>query len=244
MTKIFLFDVDGTLTPAREHMQDDFAAFFREFVASENVYLVSGSDYPKIQEQVPQDILDLCVGVFGCSGAEYHEKDQIIYQRTHEFPDHLLSVISDFVTQSPYEFRYGNHVELRPGMLNISIVGRDATQEQRKHYHHWDEEHHERSRFAANFNQIFDGYEATCGGEISIDIVPAGWNKSVVKREILDRTPGAELIFFGDKMGPQGNDRPLALALDTPCGKHRAVEVMDYRETWKHLAQFINTAGG
>ena len=56
-SKIYLFDVDGTLTPPRQKMTEDFYQFFDRWVCDKVVYLVSGSDYKKIQEQVPENIL-------------------------------------------------------------------------------------------------------------------------------------------------------------------------------------------
>ena len=206
------------------------------------VFLVSGSDYSKIQEQVPQHILENCEGIYGCSGAEYCENDIIVYRKKHLFPDDLLIRVKTYIKESPYEFRHGNHIEHRPGMLNVSVVGRDATKRQRQHYHAWDLAHNERSSFAEQLNREFPNYETTCGGEISIDIVPSGWNKSVVKQEVLEKFPGSELIFFGDKMGAQGNDRPLAEALQHPDEPHRAVAVQDFEDTWKQLLD-VSSAG-
>jgi len=242
MTRIFLFDVDGTLTPPRQPMNSHFAEYFDEFSRSENVFLISGSDYAKIKEQVPINILLNCQGVFGCSGAEYVENDVAIYRKEHEFPEALLEQVSAFIDDSPYSKRCGNHVEHRPGMLNVSVIGRDATLDQRKHYHEWDMLHDERYRFANKLVETFAGYEASCGGEISIDIgidiVPTGWNKSVVKHEVLEKFPDSSLIFFGDRMGAQGNDKPLADVLNTPSGKHSAISVDNYKDTWIHLRHF------
>ncbi|MEM9331272.1 MAG: HAD-IIB family hydrolase [Pseudomonadota bacterium] len=235
MDCVFLFDVDGTLTPPRQPMKTMFADYFRGFVKREPVFLISGSDYSKIKEQVPLDILNDCHGVFGCSGAEYFEMDELVYRREHQFSTELVERVERFIEESPYEYRFGNHIEHRPGMLNVSVVGRNATLNQRRHYHEWDLAHGERSVFANRLVELFDEYEASCGGEISIDIVPNGWTKSVVKSEVIEKHPGAQLIFFGDRMGEQGNDRPLADVLNTPSGRHKAIEVKDYKDTWVHL---------
>ena len=51
--KCFLFDIDGTLTEPRQLMDSEFANWFKDWVSEHDVYLVSGSDLPKIQEQIP-----------------------------------------------------------------------------------------------------------------------------------------------------------------------------------------------
>ena len=43
----FIFDVDGTITPSRCEIDNDFAVFFSDFCANNNVYLVTGSDREK-----------------------------------------------------------------------------------------------------------------------------------------------------------------------------------------------------
>jgi len=59
-----------------------------------------------------------------------------------------------------------------------------------------------------------------------------------VKHEVLEKFPDSSLIFFGDRMGAQGNDKPLADVLNTPSGKHSAISVDNYKDTWIHLRHF------
>lgn len=240
MNRIYLFDVDGTLTPPRMPMNEKFAEFFHNFTDPHKVVLVSGSDYKKIQEQVPQDILNRCDGVYGCSGAEYFEKDILIYRKEHKFPKELMELCEAYIKKSKYDLRCGTHIEERPGMLNISTVGRDATPEQRKSYHIWDKTNKERIAFVDLINESSLPYEASAGGEISIDLVPAGWNKSVVKDEVLNKNPDASLVFFGDRIITNGNDLPLAEALSQPKGKHASKPVESYHDTWKLLEADIS----
>jgi phosphomannomutase len=235
---VLLFDVDGTLTLPRQPISPEFAPFFDAFCRQNPVFLISGSDISKIREQIPEATINACAGVFGASGAEYYEKSLQVYSKQHTFPDELVQLCSDFVDQSPYPFRAGNHLEYRPGMLNISVVGRNATVAQRSAYHVWDQTTNERRIFADKLNALDLGYEVSCGGEISLDIVPAGWNKSVAKREVLGRFPAARLVFFGDGIREGGNDLPLAEALDDGSGLHKSFKVDNFQDTWKMLLHF------
>ena len=72
LENVFLFDVYGTLTPARQKMTDEFYLLFKQWIEDKVVYLISGSDYKKLQEQVPEDILNSVAGVFGCMGNTLH----------------------------------------------------------------------------------------------------------------------------------------------------------------------------
>ncbi len=68
MNKVFIFDVDGTLTPSRIKMVDDFKEFFIKWSRNNSYWLVSGSDIEKMDEQVPEDIMMDAEGLFCCGG--------------------------------------------------------------------------------------------------------------------------------------------------------------------------------
>ena len=234
MEKIFAFDVDGTLTAPRQMIDPAFNEFFLEFAQRHLVYLVTGSDRAKIAEQLPEETLNACYGLFACSAAELWAGRRLIYRKEHEFPEALVRAAEHLIDTSAYTNRYGNHIEHRPGMLNISTVGRNANNDQRKDYHKWDIQNHEREEFMQALQLQFPQYEFSAGGEISIDIVPFGWTKAVAKTEIEQRHFGCSITFFGDRMGVGGNDKPLADVLKgSPL--HKAIAVDSFTDVWTCL---------
>ena len=119
-------------------------------------------------------------------------------------------------------------------MLNITTVGRQASNEQRARYNKWDQKNREREEFMRVLRMQYPQYEFSAGGEISIDIVPHGWTKAVAKTEIERRHLGCSITFVGDRMGEGGNDKPLAdVLIDNP--RHRAIAVESYLDTWNIL---------
>ena len=60
---IFIFDVDGTLTPSRQTIDSDFASFFKKFCRENSVYLITGSDRNKTIEQVGREIYNLAKSI-------------------------------------------------------------------------------------------------------------------------------------------------------------------------------------
>ena len=52
MNKVYIFDVDGTLTPSRIKMNKEFKEFFLEWSKGKKYYLVSGSNIENMDEQV------------------------------------------------------------------------------------------------------------------------------------------------------------------------------------------------
>ena len=60
MKQYFIFDVDGTLTLSRKHIDHKFYTFFLDFCRNNLVYLVTGSDKPKTMEQLTPEIYNSC----------------------------------------------------------------------------------------------------------------------------------------------------------------------------------------
>ena len=60
----FIFDVDGTLTPSRSRIDSVFENYFLDFVKSNDVYLVTGSDYGKTVEQLGKNIVERVEAVY------------------------------------------------------------------------------------------------------------------------------------------------------------------------------------
>ena len=239
LNNVYIFDVDGTLTPARERMTKEFQDYFMEWSKRNIFYLVTGSDLDKMVEQVPKDILENAIGLFSCSGNTYHVDGMEVYNRKFNKPETLMPFLNMVLAHSKYPHRYGNHIEDRGSMVNFSIVGRDCTMEQRKEFFEWDNKHNERERIANILKQKMTGIDATIGGQISIDIYDKGSDKSqvlsVIQEELGDTAVG-DYIFFGDRTMEGGNDYPLAELLshkDRPYGY--AYQVDD----WKHTKRML-----
>lgn len=241
MQIIYIFDVDGTLTKPRQRMTPEFSDFFEQFCKVNPVYLISGSDLTKLQEQIPSTIFAQVRGTFTCSAAEFWINGEAIYEMRHMFPPSLIEALEVFVDMSSYSKRLGNHIEFRTGMLNVSTVGRNARKADRHAYFEWDKVNQERKAFIEKFQHAFAGYEASAGGEISIDITPRGWNKSRALNVIKRNFPNNPITFYGDRMELNGNDTPLAEALRQDSLLHQVEAVSGFEDTWNHLKTDIET---
>ena len=220
MDKIYIFDVDGTLTPSRQRMTEEFAIFFDEWTNKNTYYLVTGSNLEKTIEQVPLAYMDRAHGIFTCCGNEYWQKDpavhpmhsDLIYENKFKPPNNLLTYLGEQIRMSDYPVKAGNHIEDRGSLLNFSIVGRNCSQIQRNDYYEYDTQMDERKAIADYIKENWSDLDAVLGGQISIDIYPKGNDKSqildIIEQEILIQP--SEYIFIGDRTGKGGNDYPLA----------------------------------
>jgi phosphomannomutase len=225
----FIFDVDGTITPSRCEIDNDFAVFFLDFCANNDVYLVTGSDKEKTLEQVGEEIYSLCKRVYNCSGSDVWEGEKNVKRNKWVVSSIQRAFLVGRLGRSKFPLRTGKHIEERPGMVNFSIVGRNATSSERKLYVEWDTKENERIQIASAFNNKFPNLLATVGGETGIDIAPKGADKS----QIIDDFKGNTTHFFGDMMEVGGNDYSLAQVVS------KCYPVEDWKQTKKYLKELI-----
>ena len=233
--KHFIFDVDGTLTPSRGRMDKDFENWFEHFATHNAVYLVTGSDREKTLEQVGSTVYNLAVRVYNCSGNDVYEQDRNVYTSEFEIPMDLRNMLEYLVKESKFHRKTGNHIEERPGLVNISIVGRNANMEDRFLYKQWDEHKSERKNIADTLSTQWDDLKFQIAGETGLDIMPRGADKSQILKDF--DTVKDHIYFFGDKMEWGGNDYEISFALAT--SGQRVHQVKDWEDTWKMLKQLV-----
>ena len=257
MNRVYIFDVDGTLTPSRRPMTPEFDDFFFKWANKNIFYLVSGSDLEKIKEQVPEYILELAEGIFTCGGNKFYTESltkqwprdwRLQYENKFKPSDDLLKYLEDTLDDSDYPVKAGQHIEDRGSMLNFSMVGRRCTLQERKDYFEYDKLTGEREKIADYINNNFDGINAVIGGQISIDIAPVGNDKSQVIEKIMNRnivTSKDNYVFIGDRTMEGGNDYPLAKVMSEMdnCEVYQAGEPSaedGYKTTQKILEKLID----
>ncbi len=101
----------------------------------------------------------------------------------------------------------GTFIEFRNGMLNVSPIGRNCSQEERDAFEEYDKEHGVRAAMVNALEARFSGFglKFSIGGQISFDVFPIGWDKTYCLR-YLEAEQYEEVHFFGDKTFPGGND--------------------------------------
>ena len=237
MNQLFVFDVDGTLTPSRGRINEEFRLWFCDFADYYECVLVTGSDQKKTIEQLGEYCYNQFDLQFQCSGNQVFDGlDDLLFEESWHLGTKEREFLLSELENSNFPLRTGNHIEERPGMVNFSIVGRNATSDDRKLYVEWDKKYNERDLIAHNFNLMFPELEANVGGETGLDISPKGKDKS----QILDHLGKSydTIHFFGDACQEGGNDYPLAKVI-TEKNLGIAYNVKDYNETWDILRSFM-----
>jgi phosphomannomutase len=228
---IYMFDIDGTLTEPRQKIHPEFAKFFRDFCNKYRVYLVTGSDLPKVYEQLDSDIIERYVrGVFSDMGNTLTRGQTTIYKNVFMPPDSLQRDLENTIQQYSL-LKTGNHIEHRNGMINFSLIGRNATKEQRDQYAKDEEAQRIRKNVVEYLSNIYksQGLEFVVGGQISVDIHPKGCDKRQAVRWVRENHYTTEIAFLGDKTFKGGNDHTAALEVEAHGGI--VYQVDDWKET-------------
>jgi phosphomannomutase len=107
----------------------------------------------------------------------------------------------------------GNFIDLRNGIVYISLIGMAATLNERKYYLDKDKENHYRKNLLnilkeeATKLDILSELIICYGGEVGIAIYPIEYDKTQVLDHLLPIYD--EIHFFGDKYEEDGNDHNL-----------------------------------
>jgi len=228
---IYLFDMDGTLTPSRLPMTDDFAKSFLEFVGNHIVYIVSGSDIKKVKEQMPMDVFCKVEGIFASMGNEFYKNGKEVFKRDFIDDTSLISRLENYRKNTKYPYQlYSNYIEMRYGAINFSALGRNCPHNERLKYNEWDSIANERKQIVSELSKSYPKYDFSIGGNIGVDIVPNGRGKEQVADLLRKDYPDTKIIFIGDRMKPGGNDYSLSMRLKE-LGNSDVFQVENYKNT-------------
>jgi len=221
MPKIVLFDVDGTLTEPRKKAGQEMLDFLQELRKVLPVGIVGGSDFKKIKEQLGEDADVAYDYLFSENGLVAHKAGKLIATQslTKHLGDEKIKEFINFTLRELAEIdipvKRGTFIEFRNGMLNVSPVGRNCSQEERDAFEQYDKEHGVRKALVAKLKAKFAPFELTysIGGQISFDIFPKGWDKTFCLQFV--EKDFDEIHFFGDKTYEGGNDFEIFMSEKT-----------------------------
>jgi len=207
-----LFDVDGTLTVPRKEATAEMKEFMRSLRGEVACGIVGGSDLVKIKEQVGADVVDSFDYVFAENGlVAYKDGTELAVQsfKAHmgeEKLQKLINWILRYIADLKIPVKRGTFVEFRNGMMNVSPIGRNCSQEERDEFEKYDEGAGVRKTMVQKIKKEFKDFNLTysIGGQISFDVFPTGWDKTYCLQFV--EKDFKTIHFFGDKTYEGGND--------------------------------------
>lgn len=208
--RVYIFDVDNTLTPPTKRMSRKFLMRFINWAKNKNIYIVCGGSQKKVKTQLPKSFIKTLKGMFFCMGNELVVGGELKYQNKFAPSKSLIAFLENALSKNIYQHTLGGNIEYRTGFLNFSFLGETDDPKLRKKYFYWDKKKRQRAAFVKKLERKFPQIQCRLGGEKSIDIMPTNKDKSQALVYIRDKHRGASLHFVGDKCFKGGNDFDIA----------------------------------
>ncbi|KAK1250371.1 hypothetical protein MKX08_010374 [Trichoderma sp. CBMAI-0020] len=221
---ICLFDVDGTLTPARLDASPEILDLLQALRKKCSIGFVGGSDLIKQEEQLGKPagvpvttLFDYCFAENGLTAYKLGEalpSNSFIKWIGEDKYKELANFVLHYIADLDIPVKRGTFIEFRNGMVNISPVGRNASTKERNEFEAYDKEAKVREKFVAVLKEKFGdlGLTFSIGGQISFDVFPTGWDKTYCLNHLENeaKKPNGitynKIHFFGDKTFKGGND--------------------------------------
>jgi len=212
MTKLFLFDVDNTLTHSGQKLD---VSIQNKLTALRNaghcLGIVGGGTFLKIRQQLG-DSFELFDHIFSECGCLYHFKSVLQYVKNikeHSCIHSIDKIIKQallYFSNVPY-LLCGHIIDYRHGIVYISCIGMDATQTERSNFLE-NHAHHRDQILQILLALKIPDISIKKGGSVGIAVYPSEWSKAQVVN-VLQSYQYDEIYYYGDSDGEQGNDTEL-----------------------------------
>ena len=244
MKRMIAFDLDGTLAPSKQPLDDAMAQAMRGLLEVASVAVISGGDWPQFDKQVVQRLpagsrLDRLFIMPTTGSKLYRFQDggwQRIYAEDFSKDEHdaILAALDRAVKACGFdgEKTWGPQVEDRGSQITFSALGQEAPLDAKEK---WDPDIAKRKKLQDLLVKDLPDLSVKVGGSTSIDITRKGVDKAFAIEKLCENSGVArdEILFMGDAIYPGGNDDPVrAAGIDS-------IKVRDPAETMTAIAAVV-----
>ncbi|MCI1219848.1 MAG: HAD-IIB family hydrolase [Bifidobacterium sp.] len=217
------FDLDNTLARSKQPMKANMAHCISQLTRLMPLAIITGGRFELVQSQVLDELDNTAcrenMHLMPTSGTRYYRWDgaQWHCEYAHDLdPEERRAVIASFERHAReqglwFEHPWGDRIEDRGSQITFSALGQQAPIEQKES---WDPDNTKKNRLAAAVGADFPHLAVHSGGSTSVDASRRGVDKAYAVRELSEMTgvPIDRIVYIGDRMDPDGNDYPVALA--------------------------------
>ena len=258
MKNIVLYDMDGTLTPPRESLEESLVPVLENLSEIAEIGIVTGSDFDYLKQQVGTLIdhpkIRKKLHLLPCNGTKHYyppknnndhqlisSNDMLKELGRKNFQQLMLILIEQQANFATDRFPLTGHfIDYRGSMINWCPIGRNATSGDREFFVEYDNsfEPSLRERYIGRLQHYIDlkrilNVEVKLGGDTSFDIFPTGWDKTYA----LKHFPFYNHWFVGDRCGLNGNDKEI---YDLLKHQNRSFQTTSPQETGEITKRIID----
>ncbi len=225
MKILLLFDVDGTIAESGQKMNDNIIQLLNKLKDNINykniveIGIVGGGKLDKILWQTDKVQFDHYFSECGCVYNKFNKNENklnLIYEkniRQHSLYNSiniLIKLALKFLSEVDYTLT-GNFIDLRTGIIYISLIGLTANEQERNYFKQLDNKFKYRNQLlnilqtkALELN-IYNKIHIVYGGAVGIAIYPSEYDKKQIM-DYINHNEYSNIYYFGDKYKHNEND--------------------------------------
>lgn len=235
MKKIICFDLDGTLAPSKERLDDEMAELISKLLEKYYMSVITWWWPDRFQRQIfdyittDENLLSKFIACPNCGTKmlryENGQRNKLYsLDFTEEEKKEILDSmdeVMDLLNLRP-EKTWWDIVEDRWSQITFSALGQNAPLEEKKI---WDPDFKKRNVIKAELEKRIPDFSINCGWSTSIDITKKWVDKAFAIKKIMENNPFEldDILFIWDAIFPWGNDYP-PFTIWTDCIKTNGVE--------------------
>lgn len=236
--KLLAFDLDDTLAPSKVPVSLEMAQTLLALLDRYYIAVISGASITQLRAQFvsyllladnrgnanlqnlilfPENGSSMFVWNTDTKDLVAKYEEVLPAEAKTKIVESFKQVSSEISNQTPQIF--GPQIEDRGGQITFSALGQGAPLDLKKA---WDPDQAKRKRIKVKLEVELPEFEVRIGGTTSIDVTRKGIDKAYAIHKLghaskygLQDFSLDQILFFGDSMGPDGNDHPVK-ALGVP----------------------------
>jgi HAD superfamily hydrolase (TIGR01484 family) len=250
MTNLFLFDVDGTIADSGQKITNEMAFILNKIKENgDEIGIVGGGKLDKVLQQMDNKVY--FQHYFTECGCVYHKNnscnsndlEEIYIKNIRNHPlynniNKLVKYCLKFLSSVDYTLT-GHFIDLRNGIIYVSLIGLTATQDERAYFMELNKKYDYRKQLIEGLKYIafklgiFDKVDIVEGGSVGIAIYPSEYDKIQVL-DIFNDKKYDTIYYFGDKYEHSGNDYKILNDI-----RVKGFEIDSYQNTIDKLSDLI-----
>lgn len=220
---VVAFDLDNTLARSKKPMSPDMGRHISELTRLIPVAIITGGRFGLIDSQVLAMLGDRTdrsnLYLMPTSGTRYYRWHDTQWHCEYAYdldPGDRRDVIASLERHAREqgiwcEHPWGECIEDRGSQITFSALGQQAPIEEKEA---WDGDNAKKNRLAQAVAADFPHLAVRSGGSTSVDVSRRGIDKAFAVRSLAKilAIDVQTMIYIGDRMDPDGNDYPAAMA--------------------------------
>ncbi len=222
MTKLIIFDLDGTLVESKQPLTSEMAVLVAKLLAVTKVAVASGGALTQFIKQVVDRLPSYTnlenLYLLPTSGGALYEFKNNEWNKIYE--EHLSEKEADVIETAMRataaetglidfsEPSYGERIEYRGSQVTLSAFGQEAPLAEKKA---WDPNHTKRRILQEAIAVRLPEFSVGMGGATSIDVTKRGIDKAYGIQQLCKRLNISEsdALYVGDELMAGGNDEAV-----------------------------------